>query len=265
VANARGYHRLQIVCALIAAPLLLFGCGDPPELDRGLGKAPLKAGETSDITGASFFNAEGIWTPLIGGGLKFTFELKNGSELNELKFANLDCLLFLKDGRPADKKTYRIRLDPPIPPGQHRRFRWDLQKLEYHFGEYAKYSHGIECELTSGLMNEPPPPHPFLSVISHRCKVPFLLGKTEARIKVRNASDKTVEALSVKCWSPQTGEWQRISVVRRSGAPLSELLPPQSEEWLIMEPPCIEATFRDRPSEQNGCRIDSAKTLSTSQ
>ena len=238
-----------VFCLLIIA---VSGCGDTGIADRSRGEKPLQPGESRDVSSVRIF--AGFRSGAILGN-RIRLEFVNDHETDDLHHVNVGCVLRLKNGASADHLSFGFSFVHPIPNGRLARERVTLGKLEYHEDDYA----GVDCEINSGLTKAPPARHAFLEITDTYCDIPILFGKTTAKIQIRNSSNLMVSSLDLRCWNDE--QWQPVSGLRREGAPLNELLPPNSIEWLIMEPPCASGFRRGSDFDgQRACRTHRVQT-----
>ena len=238
-------------CLVIIA---VSGCGDTGVGDRSRGEKPLQRGESRDVSDVRVLAGFRSGAFL---GPRVRLDFVNRHETHELHYANVDCLLMLKNGASADHFSWSFSFDHPVPNGSQAKKSVIFGQLEYHDDDYAY----ADCQIKSGLLKAPPARHAFLEITDTSCDIPFLLGRTTARIQIRNSSNSLVSSLRLRCWNDDDEEWQLVRGLRREGAPLKELLPPNSIEWLIMEPPCASGHRHERSFDgQRACRIDKVQT-----
>ena len=186
-------------------------------------------------------------------GQSVALRVHNTHEEHELSRVKADCTFRLKNGEPAEVKTLNFVFKPRVPPRSSASVTEPLDSLKYHPDDYLRGSGGVTCETTSRSIHKAPRPHAYVEAIDSKCNYGGLPVIGSAQIQLRNKSDRTIGPMEIKCWNGVG--WRTLTNIYRRGAPLNEMLLPNSTEWLEMDRPCLNDS-----TTASSCRVSNVRS-----
>lgn len=205
-----------------------------------------------DASGVEINPAPGFKSGSIRG-TRIEVRVRNSSEAHSLRRLDLECTLRLKNGNPADTIRFRLAFPTPIPPRSDIHVRHPLEDLKYHVNDYQAGPRGLSCRPVSARLKGEMRTDSDVVVTDSHCSILRTWRDDRARIQVRNHTNQTIKEFQVRCWSGT--RWRTLTGIHRPRAPLDELLPPGSTEWLQFDPPCLN-NYTDASS----CRVSRVRT-----
>lgn len=189
------------------------------------------------------FSGGALFTVSLLEEASLTIYVENRFPGHLLKAIEIECDLFLKDGRLAQTNDYRVGFYPPIPSGGGSQGEAKVWKkdLLYHLDDYSKGPRMDMCRLVGAeSIKRDLVTNRYVSVTDIECSQ-LTFAKTQYRLKNSHPTE-TVTSVSAKCWDSSgvlffrtQGDWSDSGALRRRMAPIGEVLPPSSEEWLESE------------------------------
>ena len=214
--------------------------------------SPGQAADGSSIADVEVTPAPGFKSGSILGQ-RVGLRVHNTHQAHELSRVTADCTFRLENGEPAEVQTLRFLFKPRIPPRSSVSVTETLNHLEYHPDDYLRGTKGVTCETTSRSLHKAPGPNDHVEVIDSKCNYAGLPGIGSAQIQVRNKSDRTIGPMEIQCWSGVG--WRTLTNLHRRGAPLNEMLLPNSTEWLEMDRPCL-----NNYTAASSCRVSNVRS-----
>lgn len=206
----------------------------------------------ADLSTVEIVPSPGFRTSSIRGN-RIEFVVQNTNGVQELRQVHVECDLRLKNGNSAETVRFRLGFSPHIPPRSAMHVRHTLDELKYHVNDYQRGSRGLSCRPISGRVSGESRTDPNVAVTDSRCRLLRTGRDDRAQLQVRNETNRTIESLEVRCWSGV--RWRRLAGLHRPGAPLAEVLPPGTTEWLQFDPPCLN-DYTDASS----CRVSKVRS-----